>query len=248
MKAIRFHNPLFLQVVVQSLVELSNRFEHQNFTLKLKRGLTDELIADSQSYKQFVKHAIANPEQSTCEVRMPVLTNGSLEHFLKFLILFKQAMADMNLDTKISVTFREFRDHAIGRDLSRFNSSYDDHVANVPDAGNLTPENLEIMIASTIVGFGRTNRLKCIKRHMSTISKPFGVFQDEFMKRMCAMQSYLQLLNHYFDTITPLTNDEFKDSFVQAQLWKFKANFSRSCMLVDLCTTEELSEYFDEVQ
>ena len=82
------------------------------------------------------------------------------------------------------------------------------------------------MIANAIVGFGRANRLKCIKRHVSTISKPFGMSQDAFMERMCAMQIYLQLLNHYFNTINPLTEDDFKDAFVQAQPWKFKADFT----------------------
>ena len=72
--------------------------------------------------------------------------------------------------------------------------------------------------------------------------------QDAFMECMRVMQNYLQLLNHYFNTITLLTKDDFKDAFAQAQPWKFKADFTRSRILIDLCTTEELLEYFDKVQ
>ena len=87
----------------------------------------------------------------------------------------------------------------------------------MPDASNLTSDDLKIMISYVITGFGHTNRLKCIKRHVFNISKPFGVSQDAFMERIHVMQIYLQLLNHYFNTITLLTKDDFKDIFVQAQ-------------------------------
>ena len=155
--------------------------------------LTDEEIADSQQCKQFVKHTITKSGESTCEVCTPVFSNGSLERFLKFLMLLKQAMADMNADTKINDTCREFRANARDRALSRFNSIYDMQMVDVPDAANISPENLKTMIAHVIVAFGRTNRLKCIKRHIATVSKPYGASQDTFTERMCVIQSYLQL-------------------------------------------------------
>ena len=84
-------------------------------------------------------------------------------------------MTDVDLDIKTSDVCREFRAHTRGRALSRFNSSYDAHMVNVPDVSNFTPDDLKIMIANAIVGFGRANRLKCVKRHMSTVSKAFGM-------------------------------------------------------------------------
>ena len=128
-------------------------------------------------------------------------------------------MAGTRLGTKTSDICRELRARTRGRALSIFNPSYDTHVVNVPDASDLTSDDLKTMIANAIVGFGRTSRLKCIKRHMSTVSKPHGILQDVFMERMYIVQSYLQLLNHYFPTITPLTENDVKDSCIQAQPW-----------------------------
>ena len=61
---------------------------------------TDEEITDLQLYKQFTKYTITKPDESACKVRAPVFSDGSLEHFLKFLTLFEQEMTGMNLDTK----------------------------------------------------------------------------------------------------------------------------------------------------
>ena len=98
-------------------------------------------------------------------------------------------MAKMNLDNKANIICREFRAHARGHALSRFDSSYDAQMVDVPDASNLTHKNLKTMIANVIVGFGRKNRLKYIKHHMRTASKPHGTSQDAFMEHMHVMQS-----------------------------------------------------------
>ena len=128
--------------------------------------------------------------------------------------VLKQAMTNMNLDTKVNDMCREFRVHTRGRALSRFNSIYDQQMVDLSETEKITPEHLKTMIAHVIVGFSRSNRLKFIKRHMATVSKPYCIFQDAFMEHMCIMQSYLQLLNHYFFIITSLTNEDFKDAHV----------------------------------
>ena len=176
--------------------------------------LTNEIITDSQLHEQFAKHAITKSDESSCEIFMSVFSNGSLEHSLKFLMIFKQVMTDMNLDTKVNGMCREFRDHTRGSALSRFNSIYDQQMVDLPVSENLTPEHLKTIIAHAITGFGRTNRLKCIKLHMSTVSKPHGTSQDTFMERTHVMQNYLQLLNHYFPAITSLNIKDFKDAHV----------------------------------
>ena len=105
------------------------------------------------------------------------------------------------------------------------------------------------MIAHAMIGFGRTNRLKCIKRHMATVSIPYCISQYAFMERMCVMQSYLQLINHYFPTNTALKLEDFKDACVQAQPVKFKVDFTMSRLLIDQCAIKDLIlEYLDEIQ
>ena len=68
------------------------------------------------------------------------------------------------------------------------------------------------MMAHSMFGFGRTNRLKCIKLHIDTVSKPHITHQHVFIERMHIMKIYLQSLNKYFPIITLLTNEDFKDA------------------------------------
>ena len=157
---------------------------------------TDEVITESQLHKQFTKYTMTKSNESTYDIRIPIFSNGSLEHFLKVLMLFKQAMTDMNLDAKMNDMFREFRVHARGHALHRLNSIYEDQLVDIIDAECILPNNLIIMIAHAMTGFGRTNRLKCIKHNMTTISKLHCASQDAFMERMRVMQSYLQLINY----------------------------------------------------
>ena len=65
-------------------------------------------------------------DESACEIRMPALIKGSLEHFLKFLIAFKQVMTDMNLDNETMDACREFRTHTQDRALNQFNTKYEE--------------------------------------------------------------------------------------------------------------------------
>ena len=57
-------------------------------------------------------------------------------------------------------------------------------MSDLPDPVNLTPDILKVVIAHVIVGFGRTDRLKCIKRHMAPVSKLYDLSQDDFMEGM----------------------------------------------------------------
>ena len=88
-------------------------------------------------------------------------------------------------------------------------------IEDVPDAANLIPKNLKIVFAHEVVGFGRSNRLKYAKHH-GTARKPHGASQYALKERVCAMQSYLQFFNHFFVSITPINQDNFKDSYAQA--------------------------------
>ena len=104
------------------------------------------------------------------------------------------------------------------------------------------------MITCVTVEFGGANRLKWIKRNVATVSKAHGTSQDTLLEHVHVMQSYLQLLNRHFREITSLKEDIFKNSNVQAQPMKFKADFTRSRKSMNLCTIEELLEYLDEMQ
>ena len=78
---------------------------------------------------------------------------------------------------------REFRTHTQGRDLNRFNTKNEEIMVNLPDDGNLenlTSTHFKVISSFVINGFGCVNRLKCIKRHMMSISKPHASPQDAF--------------------------------------------------------------------
>ena len=182
---------------------------------------SDELVADSQVHKQLIKHTIAKSDESTCEVRTPAFIKGSLEHFLKFLIAFKHATKDTNIENKTRDVCREFHTHTQGRALNRFNAKHEEIMVNLPDDGNLTSTNFKEILSFVITGFGRTNRLKCIKLHMMTIGKSYASTQDDFLERMHVMQRCLGLLHTYVPSITALKDEHLKDACVQAQPVKF---------------------------
>ena len=80
------------------------------------------------------------------------------------------------------------------------------------------------------------------------IKKPFSVPQDDYLDRMMQMQLYLQLLNNFFLSITPLTDVEFKDSYVQGQPAIFKSYLTQARIVIDDVTIEELLEYFSKLE
>ena len=138
---------------------------------------TDGIASDSQLHEKFEKHTITKSDEPSCKVCVPVFYDGFIEHFLKFLMLFKQAMPDMSLDTKSNRMRRKFRHHTRGYAFSRFDFICDQQMVDLPCVENLALEHSQIMIAHAIVEFGRTSGVKCVKCHMDAARKAHGASQ-----------------------------------------------------------------------
>ena len=132
---------------------------------------------------------------------------------------------------------RDFRVHARGKALYCFNTKYDEIVEDVP-----TSDNVKEIMKHVIIGFGKKNQLKEIRRHMVTVSELHSASQDDYFKRMHAIQHFLEILHHYFPFINPVTGDDFKDACYQAQPMKFKGDFTLSRMTIDGSAIDEIVE------
>ena len=81
-----------------------------------------------------------------------------------------------------------------------------------------------------------------------TASKLFGVTQEDYLDMLSLMQRCLASLNKYFPNITPLSTSELKDSFINSQSPKFKANLTKSRAVMNDATIKDLLEFFLELQ
>ena len=118
---------------------------------------------------QHIKNEIIKAHEYSSEVWKPQIKKGSLEFLLRFLAMIKKAMDDMGFEDKPVDTCREFRAHTRGKVLSRFSTKHNGIVTYV-----LTSDNIKEISKHAIIGLGKTNRLKGIRRHMVTVSNPHG--------------------------------------------------------------------------